>query len=209
MLVQDQAFDVRILLVDFGGGLGEPEARRDVGHDAHAPVIDLAGERLAVRLIDQAQHRGGMGVVDEFMRQEGVQQRLDRRVGRAGVEQVQALHIDHGLVGERIERAKLAQRLELHRGQALRLDIGHVPAGALDRDHLVLDAEIVLGARLDRGVAPAMQHEQRIAAEQARGVDAEREILGDALLGVGLDRVARAEFVPFALHGPRCSTPRG
>ena len=209
MLVQDQAFDVRILLVDFGGGLGEPEARRNVGHDAHAPVIDLAGERLAIRLIDEAQHRGGMGMVDEFMRQEGVQQRLDRRVGRAGVKQVQALHIDHGLVGERIERAELAQRLELHRGQALRLDIGHVPARALDRDHLVLDAEIVLGARLDRGVAPAMQHEQRIAAEQARGVDAEREILGDALLGVGLDRVARAQFVPFALHGPRCSTPRG
>ena len=128
MLVQDQAFDVRILLVDLGGGLGEPEARRNVGHDAHAPVIDLAGERLAIRLIDQAQHRGGMGMVDEFMRQEGVQQRLDRRVGRAGVKQVQALHIDHGLVGERIERAKLAQRLELHRGQALRLDIGHVPA---------------------------------------------------------------------------------
>ena len=118
----------RLLLEHFGRGLGEAEARRDVTHDAHAPVIDLARERLAVRLIDEAQHRRGMGMVDEFMRQEGVQQRLDRRVGRAGIEQVQALHIDHGLVGERIERAKLAQRLELHRGQTLRLDIGHVPA---------------------------------------------------------------------------------
>ena len=73
----------------------------------HAPVIDLARERLAIRLIDKRQHRGGMGVVDEFVRQEGVQQRLDRRVGRASIEQVQALHVDHGLVGERIERASL------------------------------------------------------------------------------------------------------
>ena len=98
VLVQDQAFDVRVLLVDFGRGLGEAEARRDVGHDTHAPVIDFAGERLAVGLIDKAQHRGGMGMVDEFVRQEGVQQRLDRRVRRSGIEQIEALHIDHRLV---------------------------------------------------------------------------------------------------------------
>jgi hypothetical protein len=128
VLVQDQTFDARVLLVDFGCRLGEPEARRDIGHDAHAPVIDLASERLAVRLIDEAQHRGGVGMVDEFMRQEGVQQRLDRGVRRASVKQVEALHIDHDLVGERIARAEFAERLELHGGQALRLDIGHVPA---------------------------------------------------------------------------------
>ena len=41
-----------------------------------------------------------MGVVDEFVRQEGVQQRLDRRVGRVGIEQVRALQRDHVLVGQ-------------------------------------------------------------------------------------------------------------
>jgi len=30
----------------------------------------------------------------------------------------------------------------------------------------MLDTEVVLGARLDRGVAPAVQHEQRVAAEE-------------------------------------------
>ena len=105
VLVQDQAFDVRVLLVDLGRGLGEAEARRDIGHDAHAPVIDLAGERLAVRLIDEAQHRGGMGMIDEFMRQEGVQQRLDRRVRRAGIKQIEALDVDHCLV-VRVHRAR-------------------------------------------------------------------------------------------------------
>ena len=209
VLVQDQALDPLVLLEHFSRGLGKPEARRDVTHDAHAPVIDLAGKRLAVGLIDDREHRRGMGVVDEFVRQEGVQQRLDRRVWRRRIEQVQALHIDHGLVGERVERAKLPQRLELHRGQALRLDIGHVPAGALDRDHLMLNPEIVLGAGLDRGVAAAMQHEQRVAAEEPRGVDAEREILAHALLGIGLDGVERADVIPSALHGSRCSTPRG
>ncbi len=150
-----------------------------------------------------------MGMVDEFMRQEGVQQRLDRRVGRGGIEQVQPLHIDHGLVGQRLERAKLPKRLKLHRGQAPRLDIGHVGARALDADDLVLLAEIVVRPRLDRGVAAAMQHEQRIAAEQARGVDAEREVLADAVLGVGLDRLPRGFIVPLALHGARCSTLAG
>ncbi len=77
VLVQDQAFDIFILLEHLGCGLGEPEARRDVTHDAHAPVIHLAGKRLSVGLVHEAQHRGGMGVVDEFMRQEGMQQRLD------------------------------------------------------------------------------------------------------------------------------------
>ena len=83
MLVQDQALDVGLGLVDLRGQLGEPEARDDVGHEAHAAVVDLLDQLLAVRLVDQAQHRGGMRVVDEVVRQEGVQQRLHRRVGRA------------------------------------------------------------------------------------------------------------------------------
>ena len=59
-----------------------------------------------------------------------------------------------------------------------------------------------------RGPGPRW-HEKRIAAEQARGVHAECEILGDALLGIGLERVAGAEFVPFALHGGVVAKNRG
>ena len=133
-----------------------------------------------------------------------MQQRLDRRVGRAGIEQVQALHIDHRLVGQRVERAKFAQRLELHRRQTGWLDIGHVGARALDANDLVLKAEIVSPPRLHRRVAAAMQHEQRIAPQQPRGVDPKRDVFAYALLGVGLDRLARGFVVPLALHGPRC-----
>ena len=128
VLVQDQAFGLRVLLEHGGSRLGEAEARRDVRHDPHAPVVDLARQGLAVRLIDQRQHGGGMGVVDEFVRQEGMQQRLDRGVGRGGIEQVQPLHVDHRLVGQRLERAELLERFELHHRQAPRLDVGHVGA---------------------------------------------------------------------------------
>ena len=73
-----------------------------------------------------------MGVVDEFVRQEGMQQRLDRGVGRGGIEQVQPLHVDHRLVGQRLERAQLSERFELHHRQAPRLDVGHThPASVL------------------------------------------------------------------------------
>ena len=81
-------------------------------------------------------------------------------------------------------------------------------ARALDRDHLMLEAEIVGGARLHRGVAAAMQHEQRVAAKQPRGVDAKRKVLANALGPISLDGVERPQFVPFTLHGPRCFTPR-
>ena len=51
VLVQDQAFDVGFALEDLGRGLREREARHGVGHVAHALAIDLARQRLAVRLV--------------------------------------------------------------------------------------------------------------------------------------------------------------
>ena len=140
MLEQDQAFDVRIGLEHLRRGLGEAEARHDVGHIADARAEDLAAQRLAVGLVGEREHRGGMGVVDEFVRDEGVQQRLDRRIGRRRVEQVGALQPHHVLVGELFARAQLQQRRKPHRRQARGLDRGHVPAGALDAEHVDLIA---------------------------------------------------------------------
>ena len=82
-----------------------------------------------------------MRVVDEFVRQEGVQQRLDRRVGRGGIDQVGALQRHHVLVGEAVQLARLEQRAQLHRRQALRLDDAHVPAAALDAEHVPFVAD--------------------------------------------------------------------
>src|SRR5262249_34821478 len=57
--------------------------------------------------------------------------------------------------------------------------------------------------------ACGVQHKQRVTAKKACGVDAEREIFADALCRVGLYRIERPQFIPFALHGPRCFTPGG
>ena len=54
VLVQDQPFDRGGGLVDVGGGLGEREARHDVGHDADLAVEQFGADRFAVGLVDQA-----------------------------------------------------------------------------------------------------------------------------------------------------------
>jgi len=51
----------------------------------------LAKLHEEVGLVDDAEHRGRVGMVDELVRQEGVQQRLHRGVGRHRIDQVGAL----------------------------------------------------------------------------------------------------------------------
>ena len=79
VLVEDEAFDLRVLVEHLGRFFRQREARHDVGHEAEPLAIDLRAQLGRVRLVDQAEHRGGVGVVDEFRRQEGMQQRFDRR----------------------------------------------------------------------------------------------------------------------------------
>ncbi len=100
VLEQDQAFDARIRIVDCRGLFGEPKSGHPVGHEAEPPVIDFAANRGAVRLIGEAEHRGRMGMVDEFLRQEGVQQGLDRRIRRHRIDEEGALDAHHVLIRE-------------------------------------------------------------------------------------------------------------
>jgi hypothetical protein len=129
-----------------------------------------------------------MRVVDELVRQEGVQQGLDRRVGRLAVQKVAALDVDHVLVGERLQAEQAAERREAHRGQAGRLDRAHVPAAAFYAQHLDRLAGDVGHPCLYRSVAAAMQHQPGLAAQQPRRVDAQCEIFADALGGMVGDR---------------------
>ncbi len=128
VLVEDEAFDLRIALEHRGCDLGELEARHHVGHEAHARPIDLLAEFGAVLLIDQADHGVGMGVIDEFVRQECMQQRLDRRIWRHRIEQIGALDAHHVFVGHLIACQELMQRRKPHRRQAGGLDHRHVGA---------------------------------------------------------------------------------
>ena len=108
------------------------------GTTAQRGAERLAHQRLLLRrrLVGDDERDVGVRVVDEAMRQERVQQRLDRRVGRAGVEEVGAQLVHHLLVGQRVERAQPAQVRQVDGGQAGRLDRVEVPAAALDEERL-------------------------------------------------------------------------
>ena len=179
---------------------GEAEAGHDVGHDAHAPVIEVGGARRAVGLVDQAQHRRGVGVVDEALRNEGMQQRLDGRIGRHRIDEVGALRLHHLLVGHGVAREQQAQLREPHRREPGGLDHRHVGARALDAEDVDLAPHQVRHAQLDRGVAAAVKHELRIAAEQPRRVDPQRQILRHAAGGVMRDQRLCFGLDEAALH---------
>ena len=46
-----------------------------------------------------------------------------------------------------------------------------------------------------------MQHKQRIAADQPRGVDAKSDVLVDAVGAIDFQRTLRLVVIPLALHG--------
>src|SRR6185437_10540052 len=75
---------------------------------------DLRTSCLAVGLIDQTQYRGGVSVIDKFVRHECVQQRLYRWIGRLRVDQTGALHAHHFLIGHSVAREQLAQGFKPH-----------------------------------------------------------------------------------------------
>ena len=138
-------------------------------------AIDLARDLLAVRLVDEAQHGGGMRVVDERVRQEGVQQRLDRRVGRGRIEQVDALVVDHVLVGRAWRACAAASSgSSFTAGRPGGSIVPMSQPEPLTHSTLCVAPRRSVAVRLHRRIAAAVQHQQRVAAEQARRVDAQR-----------------------------------
>ncbi len=202
VLQQDQSLAIGIGGEDLRGLLGQVEARHDVGHERRASAIDLAADLVAVGLVGDREHRVRVGVVDKLVRQEGMQQGLDRWVGRRRIEQIAPLHVDHVLVAQLAEPGEFAHRLQAHGGQPRRLDRGHVPAAALDAEHLDIFAGDVGLARLDRGVATAVQHQAGHAAQEARCVDPKRQVLVHALLVIALDGALGLAVAPETFHIP-------
>ena len=63
---------IGIRIEDRLGSRGQTEARHQVRHNAHAIAEDFLATGVAVRLVGQCHNRIGVGMVHEFMRQEGV-----------------------------------------------------------------------------------------------------------------------------------------
>jgi hypothetical protein len=100
---------------------------------------------------------------------------------KACIEQIDALEVDHVLVGELFQPAQAAQFGKTHCRQARGLDMAHVPARALDADDFDFLAEKIARLRLHAGVAATVQHEFRIGAQKPRRVGTQGEIAIDAL----------------------------
>jgi hypothetical protein len=122
-------------------------------------------------------------------------------LGRLAVQQVGALDVHHVLVAQRLQPLQLAKRRKADGGQAGRLDRAHVPAAALHAEHVESLPGDVGHARLHRGVAAAVQHQLRFTAQQARGVDAERQVLVDTFRGVAREGLPGVVVGPEVLHG--------
>ena len=200
MLQQHQPFDRGILLEDLGGRLRQQKPRHDVGDETQPLPVELGAALGGIGLVGDAQHRGRVRVIDKFVRQESVEQGLDRRVGGARVDQIGALHPHHLLVGERRPRAQFAQGREAHGRQSRRLDRRHVPAAAFDAQHFGRLVEEVFDDGFDRGVAAAVQDELGIAAEEPRGIDPQRQVARHAAPGIMLDQPLGVAVGPQALH---------
>ena len=168
-----------LVLVD--AALREREAGHHVG-DPHQPLAEeLREDGLPVRLIGERQDRVGVRVVDEARREERVEQRLDARGRSRRVEQVRAELVHHRLVGRghrgcEVDAAARAARPGAPRGSMVARS--H-PEPLMWRTSMRL-AEDRLPVRLHRGIAAAVEHQRRVAADEARRVRAERERLGGA-----------------------------
>jgi len=200
VLQQHQPFHCRIVLEDLGCFLGELKARHDVRYGPHPAAIEVGAALGRVGLIGKAQDCRRMRVIDVFVRQERVQQCLNRGVGRAGIDQVRPLDAHHFLVREDCSLPQFAQRREANGRESSGLDRRHIPAAPLHAQHLDLLLEEILDDGLDRRVAAAVQHEFRLAAQEARGIDAQGEIAPDTFLGIAFDEPLGFHIGPQAVH---------
>ncbi len=200
MLKEHQAFDVAMAIEYLRHAPGQRETGNRVWDVCHSAAVYVACNALAIGLIGQREHGSRMGMVDKFVRQERMQQSFYGGIWRAGIEEIDALVVHHLFVRQALERAQAAKRCETDRGQAGGLDIAHVPAGAFDADDLELVTEEIVQLRFHRRIAAAVEDEARIGAEQTRRVDAQREILADALSRVTGHKIPRFGIRPTALH---------
>jgi hypothetical protein len=171
---------------------GEVEPGHDVRNDHDAIAVDVADALLAFGRVRDRKHRVRVRVVDVLVRQDGVQDGLDRRRGRPGAQHVRVELVDHLRIGQLGKARELAHIAERDRRETRRLDGLQVPAAALHVEHVLFLAEEVFLAQLDRGIAAAVEHERAVAAEEAGGVDARPERAGE---------LRRLGVAPEAFHG--------
>ncbi len=82
-----------------------------------------------------------MGVIDEAMWDDGVQNCLDRSDRRAGINRGAAQFVRHLEVGQRVERRQTLQICEAGGSEAARFNRRQIPTAALDVEDVLAFAE--------------------------------------------------------------------
>jgi hypothetical protein len=109
-------------------------------------------------------------MVDRSVRDEGVEQALNRRPRRFGIEEGVSDIIDHRFVGHLASSKQSLNRFETHRRKIAARDRFHIGTGAFDaEDGDRLASEIFL-AGLRGGIAASPKAELRIFSNQAGAV---------------------------------------
>ena len=146
---------------ELGDAARELEAGPQVVDDRDVRAEGIAHGRVRIGGVGERADRVGMDVVDVRGRQERVEQRLDRRARRIGLDEAAREVRDHLLVGHRVALAEREQIVEPEPREVGRRDRREIGAAALDPDHAPLATEVVAFDELCRGVASAVQDERR------------------------------------------------
>ena len=161
---------------NLGAYAGQVEARHRVGNDNHAVPVYLANALLAVGRIGYRHDGVGVGMVHVLVGKNGVQDSLDRRRRRRGVGHVGPQLVYHLWIRQLLELGERKHMPHADRGESTLFDGLEVPAAALHVENILGLAEDVVLRDLDRRVAAAVQHQLGITAQEARAVDALREV---------------------------------
>ncbi len=156
---------------------GQIEARHHIGHDHHLVAIDLADSLRSALGVGDGDDGVGMGVVDVFVRQGGVEYGFHRGGGRRGPGHVGLQLVDHFRVGQGFQPGQRQQMVQAHRRKTFAFYAGQVPAAALDVENGLFLAEDVGLADLDRGIAAAVQHQAGILPQQTGGVYPQAQVV--------------------------------
>ncbi len=161
---------------NLGAYAGQVEARHRVGNDDHAVPVYLANALLTIGRIGYRHDGVGVGVVHVLVGKDGVQDSLDRRRGRGGVGHVGPQLVDHLWIRQLLEPGERQHVPHAHRGKTALFDGLEVPAAAFHIENILGLAKDVVLRDLDGRVAAAVQHQLGITTQEARAVDALREV---------------------------------
>ena len=144
---------------DRGATPREIEARHHV-RDVHERIaVDLADAGGTIGRVGNRDERIRVRVIDEFVRQQRMQDGLDRRRGRTSAQRVREQLVAHLRVRHRRQRRQSLHVVERQRRKPRLLDRLQIPATALHVNHVFLVTEEIARAHLHRRIAATVEHQ--------------------------------------------------